>query len=54
MLGTLTYNDVLNICTGYSDAVFTGEDARKFLELYLAEIRGYIGAGERREASTPV
>ena len=54
MLGTLTYNDVLNLCAGYSDAVFTGEDARQFLELYLAEIRGYAGAGAQREASAPV
>jgi NRPS condensation-like uncharacterized protein len=52
MLGTLTYNNILNLCAGYSDAVFTGEDAKQFLELYLAEIRGYIGAREQRGASS--
>ncbi len=51
LLGTLTYNHILNLCAGYSDAVFTKEDARQFLELYLEEIRHYARAGEHRETS---
>lgn len=49
MLGTLTYNNILNLCAGYSDAVFTREDAKQFLELYLEEIRDYARVGEQRE-----